>query len=67
MLDDNAYNLIMQLTQESKTLWRIKNNYKMNAKFCPECRAFWEELEREGEQRVDRIERLLKDHMPHMK
>lgn len=57
----------MQLTQESKTLWRIKNEYKRDGKYCPDCLAFWEELEVEEEERIKKIELLLKDHMPHMK
>ena len=54
----------MQLTQEHKTLWRIKNEYKNDAGECSECSAFWEKLEKEGEQRIQTLEGLLKKHMP---
>jgi hypothetical protein len=48
LLDNNAYNLLMQLTQEHKTLWRIKNKYKKDAKACSECKEFWLNSKRKG-------------------
>ena len=64
MFDNNTYNILMQLTQEHKTLWRIKNEYKNDAGECSECYAFWEKLEKEGEQRIQTLEGLLKKYMP---
>lgn len=63
MLDNNAYNLLMQLTQEHKTLWRIKNSYKKDANACSQCQEFWCKLEKEGEERIACLEELLKPHM----
>jgi hypothetical protein len=54
----------MQLTQEHKTLWRIKNAYKSDAAGCPECHDFWEKLEKEGEQRIAHLEELLMKYRP---
>jgi hypothetical protein len=51
------------MVQEHKLLWQIKNNYKSDAASCPECHAFWEKLETEGEQRVARLEQLIKKHI----
>ena len=64
MFDNNAYNLLMQLTQEHKTLWRIKNEYKVDAAGCPECHEFWDRMEKEGEQRIARLDELLMKYRP---
>jgi hypothetical protein len=64
LFDNNSYNLLMQLTQEHKTIWRIKNEYKSDAAGCPECHQFWEKLEKEGEQRIARLEELLMKYKP---
>ena len=64
MFDNNKYNLMEQLTIESKSLWRIKNNYKNDAgsSDCGECKQFWEDLEKEKENQVRRLNELLKSH-----
>lgn len=47
MLDNHVYNLLEQLSQEHKSLYRIKNIYtKDDAAECEECVAFWEKTER---------------------
>lgn len=63
MLDNNAYNLMMQLVEENQSLWRIKKMYKKDAEGCEECLDFWEKLEKEKESRIDDLEKLLKHHM----
>ncbi len=63
MYDNNSFNLLRQMVQEHKLLWQIKNNYKSDAASCPECHAFWEKLEKETEQRVAKLEELIKKHM----
>ena len=62
MLDNNTYNLMEQLTTENKSLWRIKNNYKNDASSsnCGECKKFWEELEKDKEEHIKRLNELLK-------
>lgn len=64
MFDNNTYNLLMELTQEHKKVWRIKNEYKNDAAGCAECHEFWDKLEKEGEQNITKLEALLKKHMP---
>ena len=63
MYDNNTFNLLRQMVQEHKLLWQIKNNYKSDAASCPECHEFWEKLEKEGEQRIARLETLIKKHI----
>jgi len=47
---------------EHKLLWQIKNNYKSDAAAHPESHEFWEKLEKETEQRIARLETLVKKH-----
>ncbi len=64
MFDNNAYNLMEQLTVESKSLWRIKNNYKNDAgsSECGECKKFWEDLEKDKEEHIRLLNELMKSH-----
>ena len=63
MLPDHVYDLMNQMVQESKTLWRIKMHYKENAKECPKCQALWKRLEKEKESNLKELESLLKEHL----
>jgi len=58
LYDNNTYNLMRQMIEEHKILWQIKNNYKADAAGCTECNAFWERIEREGEERIAKLEEL---------
>jgi len=53
-----------QMIQEHKMLWQIKNNYQKDACACIECRDFWESATKQGEERITKLEKLLKKHMP---
>jgi len=63
MMDNHIYNLMKQVVQEHKALWRIKNNYKADAGDCADCKAFWDEMERDKEAHVAKIQEMLKTHM----
>jgi hypothetical protein len=43
-LSNNTYGLMSQLLEENQSLWRIKNNYKNDAKGDSEAEEFWTEL-----------------------
>jgi hypothetical protein len=62
LYDNNSFNLLRQMVIEHKLLWQIKNNYKSDAAAHPECHEFWEKLEKETEQRIARLETLVKKH-----
>ncbi len=64
LFDNNTYDLMEQLTVESKSLWRIKNNYKNDAgsSNCDECKQFWADLEKDKEEHIRRLNELLKSH-----
>lgn len=63
MLENNVYNLMSQMLAESKSLWRIKNEYKRDAEECSSCTAFWLELERQKEENIRKLEAMIRDHL----
>lgn len=63
MLNNHIYNLLNQTTQEHKSLWRIKSDYREDAKDCAECSAFWEKMEKDKEVHVAELEQMIKKHL----
>ena len=63
MLDNNTYNLMEQMLEESKSLWRIKTSYKDDAAGCDECIAFWDKLLKDKGDHIKELERLVKSHL----
>ena len=63
MNDNNLYNLMHQLTQEQKSLWRIKNHYPQDAGDNQDIKEFWMNLEKEKEQHIVDIKELIKKYM----
>lgn len=63
MLDNHLYNLVEQIVDESKSLWRIKNTYKKDASGCSECMAFWGKLEEDKEDHIKELQELIKNHL----
>ena len=62
MFDNHTYNIMMQLTEEHKSLWRIKKRYEEEAD-CKECQEFWIRLEKEKEEIIKELQNLLKKHI----
>ncbi len=59
MENNNTYNLMHQLTQESKSLWRITHNYTSEA-LSEEEKAFWSKLATDKEAVVIELKALIK-------
>ncbi len=59
MEHNNTYNLMTQMTQESKSLWRIKKNYTKEAK-SKEMKAFWSKMAKDKEAHLKEMKALLK-------
>ncbi len=62
MLDNNTYNLMMQLVEESKSVWRIKTDYEQQSGDCDECLTFWKQLLVQKEHNIDELEKLIRKH-----
>ena len=63
MLDNHLYNLLLQMTTENKSLWRIRNNYKQDAGECPDCKSFWEKMDKDKEEHIAELRELIKKHI----
>jgi hypothetical protein len=63
MIDNNLYNLMMQMIIENKSLYRIKNNYMKDAAGSQEDIEFWKKLEKDKEQHVNELKEKIKIHM----
>lgn len=63
MMDNHAYNLMRQLTEEHTSLWRIKNEYLKDADDCEDCKKFWNKMEKDKENHVKELSELVKKHM----
>lgn len=61
--NDHAYNLMTQLTQENKSLWRIERDYAVNDANCDECNALWEKMKKEKAENISVLEALVKKHL----
>jgi hypothetical protein len=63
MLDNNTYNLMMQMVEENQSLWRLKNHYMKETPHCDACGKFWSELTAQKEKNVAQLEQLIKSHL----
>jgi len=63
VLENHLYNLMEQIVDESKSLWRIKKTYKKDAGDCAQCLAFWDKLERDKEGHITELAKLIKTHI----
>ena len=62
MHENHVYNLLLQQTEEHKSLWRIVNEYQKDAAGCLTCQAFWKKLAKDKEAHTAELHRLLKEH-----
>jgi len=51
---------MMQLTQEQKSLWRIKNDYLKDSAKDKELKAFWTEVATEKEILIEDLKAVIK-------
>ncbi len=63
MLDNNTYNLMEQLTNENKSLWRIKNNYRKDASNDKETQELWNFVEKEKQKLVKLLTEKLRKRL----
>ncbi len=63
MEQNNIYNLMNQLTQESKSLWRIKKIYTKDAAKSPEIKKLWSNMAKSKEQDIKELKNLIQKHL----
>lgn len=62
MFRNNLFNLMNQAVQESKSVWRIKNEYMQEAVGSDDIMAFWKKLEKDKEEHIKELQELIKKH-----
>ena len=60
---NTLYNLMLQYTVESRSLWRIKNQYPTDASTDTEAKTFWEKMITEKEAHLVEIKNLIKERI----
>lgn len=58
--NNNLYNLMTQLVQEQKSLWRIKDEYMKDAGKDKDLKAFWAEVAAEKELLIEDLQAIIK-------
>ncbi len=61
--ENNLYNLMTQLTQEAKSLWRMENEYVKDAAKNPELKKFWSAYAKEKSQHIADLKAFIKKEM----
>ncbi|MCA9376194.1 MAG: hypothetical protein KC925_03980 [Candidatus Doudnabacteria bacterium] len=62
-MDNHLYNLMLQLTQEQKSLWRIQNNYLADANEDKEAAALWQTIAAAKAEQVKMLEAHIQKRM----
>ena len=63
MLDNHTYNLMSQIVEDHRSLWRMRDMYENDSGECAECRELWKRLADSREKEVDLLVRMLKGHL----
>lgn len=63
MLSNELYNLMEQLVQENKSLWRIHHMYGDDADDCESCNGWWEKMKADKEQHIADLKAMIKEHL----
>jgi len=62
MLDNNTYNLMAQIVEESQSLWRIRNTYMADSTACMGCQDYSLKLAQDIELHMKDLENLIVEH-----
>ena len=63
MMSNNLHNLMAQLVQENKSLWRIRDVYLNDAEGEEDCLNFWKEMEADKQKHIEALQALIKSHL----
>lgn len=63
MLDNHIYNLMAQMVEENKSLWRIKDKYLTDSTDCSECQTFFKKLAEKKEETISELYMLIKSEI----
>lgn len=60
MIDNHLYDLMAQLVEENKSIWRIQNMYLVDTDKHAECQKFFSKLLDKKEETVAELTQLIK-------
>ncbi|MEA3248850.1 MAG: hypothetical protein U9Q03_00650 [Patescibacteria group bacterium] len=63
MLDNHAYNLMSQIVEDHRSLWRMRDIYGNDSGECADCRELWKKLADSREEEMGLMVRILKEHL----
>lgn len=62
MTQNNLHNLMTQMVQEQKSLWRIENHYMKESASDVE-KDFWERFFNEKKMHIEELRKLIKENI----
>jgi tryptophanyl-tRNA synthetase len=63
MQENHIYNLMLQITEEHKSVWRMENEYKQDARNCNECKNLWQKIATNKQDHIEQLTKQLKVHI----
>ncbi len=63
MLDNHLYNLMSQIVEDHRSLWRMRDMYENDSGECIECREMWQKIADEREVELNNLVQKLKAHL----
>jgi hypothetical protein len=63
MLDNHLYNIMSQIVEDHRSIWRMRDMYENDSGECGECRELWKKLAEDREAETNLMIRVLKEHL----
>ena len=63
MLDNHVYNLMSQIVEDHRSLWRMRDLYENNSGECAECRELWRGMASSREAELKNMIEILRRHL----
>ena len=63
MLDNYAYNLMSQIVEDHRSLWRMRDVYENDCGEVSGCREMWSKMAEDRERELDELVERLKAYL----
>ena len=63
MHSNHIYNLLSQLVEDHRSMYRIQDFYQKDAGDCEDCQTFWKKMMKEKEDHIAELTELVKKHL----
>lgn len=61
-MDNHFYNLLSQIVQNRRSIYRIKKYYLKDAGKCKKCKEVWQKILKNKENETQILLNLIKEH-----